>query len=250
MPIEVGGGIGSVGGLRSPLAFLNPDDIASMTVLKDASATAIYGSRGANGVILIETTAGRAAAGSPTKVSYRGNFSASTIDNTPQVLNAAQFRDAVAAQAPEVLGVLGSETTDWYDAVTDNSFGQEHTLCIFRETCGDVPVIEHNGDFYSCDHFVDYEHHLGNIQEVPWVELLESPAQREFGQEKLDSLPRYCRACEVRSMCNGGCPRNRFISTPDGEPGLNYLCAGYRRFFNHCQPFVSQVAALWRQQAT
>ncbi len=128
VPIEVGGGIGSVGGLRSPLAFLNPDDIASMTVLKDASATAIYGSRGANGVILIETTAGRAAAGAPTKVTYRGNFSGSTIDNSPNVLNAAQFRDAVAAQAPEVLGVLGDESTDWYDAMTDTGFGQEHTL--------------------------------------------------------------------------------------------------------------------------
>jgi uncharacterized protein len=145
---------------------------------------------------------------------------------------------------------IGQVKVQIFEEAARTAFGQEHTLCIFRETCGDVPVIEHNGDFYSCDHFVDYEHRLGNIQEVPWVELLESPAQREFGQAKLDSLPRYCRACEVRAMCNGGCPKNRFISTPDGEPGLNYLCAGYRRFFNHCQPFVSQVAALWRQQAT
>ena len=130
VPLAIGGGLGSIGGLRSPLAFLNPDDIKTMTVLKDASATAIYGSQGANGVILIETTAGRAAAGAPTRVTYRGNISGSTIDNQPHVLNTAQFRDAVASQAPEVLGVLGDENTDWYDAVTRNGFGQEHTVAV------------------------------------------------------------------------------------------------------------------------
>jgi iron complex outermembrane receptor protein len=130
VPLAVGGGLGSIGGLRSALAFLNPDDIKSMTVLKDASATAIYGSQGANGVVIIETTAGRAAAGAPTRVTYRGNISGSTIDNQPHVLNTPQFQDAVAAQAPEVLGVLGNENTDWYDAVTQNGFGQEHSLAV------------------------------------------------------------------------------------------------------------------------
>jgi len=144
---------------------------------------------------------------------------------------------------------IGRIKVQIFEEAARTAFGQEHTLCIFRETCGDVPVIEHNGDFYSCDHFVDAEHRLGNIQEIPWVELLESPAQRAFGQAKLDSLPRYCRSCEVRAMCNGGCPKNRFMPTPDGETGLNYLCAGYKRFFTHCRPFVSQIAALWRQQA-
>jgi len=80
------------------------------------------------------------------------------------------------------------------------------------------------------------------------VELLESPEQRAFGLAKLDSLPRICRECEVRSMCHGECPKNRFLQTPDGEEGLNYLCAGYKRFFNHCKPFVSQVAAQWKKQ--
>jgi len=127
------------------------------------------------------------------------------------------------------------------------SFGQEHALCIFRKTCGDVPVIEHNGDFFSCDHFVNDKHHLGNIQETPLVELLESQAQRAFGQAKLNTLPHYCQACDVRAMCNGECPKNRFILTPDGETGLNYLCAGYKRFFTYCQPFVTEVARLWRQ---
>jgi uncharacterized protein len=135
-----------------------------------------------------------------------------------------------------------------FDEAARTAFGQEHALCIFRKTCGDVPVIEHNGDFFSCDHFVDAKHRLGNIQERPLVELLESLEQRAFGQTKSDTLPRYCQTCEVRNMCHGGCPKDRILHTPDGEEGLNYLCAGYKRFFTHCQPFVAELSALWRQQ--
>jgi len=124
------------------------------------------------------------------------------------------------------------------------ALGQGHTLCIFKETCGGIPVIEHNGDFFSCDHFVDAAHRLGNIRTTPLVNLLESPAQKAFGQAKLDTLPRYCQTCSVRATCNGECPKNRFIETPDGEPGLNYLCAGYQKFFTHCEPFLAQVRAL------
>jgi uncharacterized protein len=144
---------------------------------------------------------------------------------------------------------IGRVKVQIFEEATRTAFNQEHSICIFRPTCGDIPVVEHNGDFYSCDHYVDVEHRLGNIVETPLVELLESPAQRAFGRAKLEALPRYCRGCEVRAMCNGGCPKNRFLETPDGEPGLNYLCAGYRRFFNHCRPFVSEVAALWRRQS-
>jgi uncharacterized protein len=143
---------------------------------------------------------------------------------------------------------VGSIKVQIFEEATRTAFDQEHSLCIFRPICGDIPVIEHNGDFYSCDHFVDIEHRLGNIQETPLVELLESPAQRIFGQAKLDTLPRYCLECEVREMCNGECPKNRFIQTPDGEPGLNYLCAGYKHFFTHCKPFVQEVATQWRRQ--
>jgi len=128
------------------------------------------------------------------------------------------------------------------------AFGQEHSLCIFRPVCGEIPVVERNGNFYSCDHFVDAEHCLGNVRETPLVDLLESPAQRAFGREKLEKLPRFCRACEVRIMCNGECPKNRFGLAPDGEPGLNYLCAGYKKFFRKAQPFVATVAAEWRRQ--
>jgi len=135
-----------------------------------------------------------------------------------------------------------------FEEATRTAFDQEHSLCIFRPVCGEIPVVEHNGDFYSCDHYVDAEHRLGNIKQTPLVELLESPAQRAFGQIKRDALPGYCLECEVRDMCNGECPKNRFIRTPDGEPGLNYLCAGYKRFFNHCRSFVKEVAAQWRRQ--
>jgi uncharacterized protein len=93
---------------------------------------------------------------------------------------------------------------------------------------------------------VDADHRLGNIAETPLGELLDSPAQRAFGQAKLDRLPRYCRACEVRPMCNGACPKDRFIRTPEGEDGLSYLCAGYKRFFLHSLPYVVQQAALVR----
>ena len=128
------------------------------------------------------------------------------------------------------------------------AFNLEHTLCIFKKTCGGVPVIEYNGDFYSCDHFVHKEHLIGNIRTAPLNSLLQSPAQLSFGQDKLNSLPEYCLKCEVVEMCNGACPKDRFIETPDGVPGLNYLCEGYKLFFNHCEPFVEQVAEVWREK--
>jgi uncharacterized protein len=164
---------------------------------------------------------------------------------------AEAFGDFLCAIYDEWLSQdIGRIQVQIFEEAARTGLGHEHALCIFRKTCGDVPVIEHNGDFYSCDHFVDVEHRLGNIREVPLVELLESPAQRAFGQAKLDMLPRYCQGCEVLAMCNGGCPKDRFIQTPDGEAGLNYLCAGYKRFFTHCRPFVQELAALWRQQSS
>ena len=141
---------------------------------------------------------------------------------------------------------LGRIAVQIFEEAVRPARGLQHSLCVFRETCGEVPVIEHNGDFFSCDHFVDAQHRLGNIAETPLVEMLESRAQQAFGQAKHDRLPRYCRTCEVRPMCNGGCPKDRFIRTPDGEEGLNYLCAGYKRFFIHSLPYVLKLAALAR----
>jgi len=143
---------------------------------------------------------------------------------------------------------IGRLKVQIFEEAARTAFGREHALCIFRKTCGDVPVIEHNGDFFSCDHFVDPQHRLGNIMQTPLAEFLESPRQRGFGEAKLASLPQYCRSCEVRQMCHGECPKNRILPTPSGEPGLNYLCAGYKHFFNHCRPFVEALSAQWRLQ--
>ena len=109
-------------------------------------------------------------------------------------------------------------------------------LCIFDETCGLALAMEHNGDVYSCDHYVEPGYRLGNIREIPLNEIVVMDRQQQFGRAKRDTLPQYCLDCEVRFVCNGGCPKNRFIRTPDGEAGLNYLCAGYRAFFNHVRP--------------
>lgn len=111
--------------------------------------------------------------------------------------------------------------------------GNRASLCIFQETCGTALALEHNGDVFSCDHYVEPAHKVGNIIDIPLAEIVVSDQQRAFGLAKRDTLPCYCRECDVRFMCNGGCPKNRFIKTPDGEDGLNYLCAGYQAFFRH-----------------
>ncbi len=131
--------------------------------------------------------------------------------------------------------------------VTLGSHVGEYSLCIFSPTCGNALAIEHNGDLYSCDHYVEPDYLLGNIQETHMLELVASQKQRKFGQDKMDTLPRYCQECEVRYACHGGCPRNRFIETPDGEPGLNYLCAGYKQFFNHVERPMQMMANLLKQ---
>ncbi len=108
-----------------------------------------------------------------------------------------------------------------FDVALGAWYGQTPSLCIFAPTCGNTLAIEHNGDLYSCDHFVEPKYFLGNIQEENMLELVASEQQRKFGRDKLDTLPRYCQECEVRFMCNGGCPKNRFTKTPEGEGGLN-----------------------------
>jgi uncharacterized protein len=120
-----------------------------------------------------------------------------------------------------------------FDVALAAWIGSNPGLCIFEETCGAALALEHNGDVYSCDHYVEPEYLLGNIDIIPLDQIVTSEKQIAFGQAKRDTLPQYCLDCEVRFVCNGGCPKNRFIETPDGEPGLNYLCAGYRAFFNH-----------------
>ncbi len=122
--------------------------------------------------------------------------------------------------------------------------------CVFEETCGGALAIEHNGDVYACDHFVYPQYHLGNILNQHLGALVESPAQIQFGMDKKNKLPRYCQTCSVRFACNGECPKHRFESTPDGDPGLNYLCSAYKHFFNHIDPYMRVMADLYnRKQA-
>jgi uncharacterized protein len=125
--------------------------------------------------------------------------------------------------------------------------GAPPAVCVFAPTCGNALALEHNGDLYSCDHYVEPDYLLGNIQQTPMIELVASDKQRQFGQDKLDSLPRFCRECDVRFVCHGGCPKNRFIETPDGEPGLNYLCDGYKAFFHHINRPMRLMADLLRR---
>jgi len=129
-----------------------------------------------------------------------------------------------------------------FDVALESWLGLDPSLCVFRRTCGAAMAMEHTGDLYSCDHFVYPEHKLGNIAETALQELASSPQQKKFGQDKLDTLPRYCRQCTVRFACNGECPKHRFLRTPDGEPGLNYLCAGYKHFFTHIDPYMRFMA--------
>jgi uncharacterized protein len=143
---------------------------------------------------------------------------------------------------------IGEVKIQIFEEAARSAFDQEHTLCIFKVNCGGVPVAEYNGDFYSCDHYVDKDHFLGNISDHSLTWFLDSKRQKDFGRAKSIDLPRYCVECEVRSMCNGECPKNRFILTPDGETGLNYLCSGYKYFFNHCRPFVEAIAEAWKNQ--
>jgi uncharacterized protein len=140
---------------------------------------------------------------------------------------------------------IGKIKVQIFEETARTAFYQNHTLCIFKVYCGGVPVVEHNGDFYSCDHYVDKEHLLGNIRNHTLSDYLDSEKQKSFGQAKSLTLPRYCTECEYLSMCNGECPKNRFISTPAGEKGLNYLCSGYKYFFKHCSPFIQAIKEEW-----
>ena len=129
------------------------------------------------------------------------------------------------------------------------AFGLEHSLCILRKTCGRVPALETNGDLYSCDHYVTPEYRLGNLNASTLAGLLECPQQQAFGRAKWDSLPGPCLACDVLAMCHGGCPKNRFALTPQGEFGLNVLCEGYKRFFLHCRPLIEALAVMREDSA-
>ena len=126
-----------------------------------------------------------------------------------------------------------------FDTALEIWYSGHASLCLFKETCGSAMAIEHNGDIYSCDHFVYPENKLGNLMEETLDKIVNSEQQIKFGNDKRNTLPKYCVECEVKFVCNGECPKHRFIHTPDGEYGLNYLCAGYKHFFNYINPYMN-----------
>jgi uncharacterized protein len=141
---------------------------------------------------------------------------------------------------------VGTMFVQTFDGVLASWLRGYSTLCIFQPVCGEGVALEHNGDVYSCDHFVEPKHLLGNIMDRPLGELIAGDAQRAFGRRKSESLPAYCRACKYLFACNGECPKNRFASTPDGEAGLNYLCPGLRIFFQRTEKPMRMMARLLR----
>ena len=141
---------------------------------------------------------------------------------------------------------VGKVFVQMFDTALGRWLGAPGGLCVFQETCGLALAMEHNGDVYSCDHFVEPRHRLGNLLEMPLTELVGSVQQKQFGIDKRESLPRYCRECPVLFACNGGCPKDRTDLTPDGEPGLNHLCSGFKTFFTHVDKPMRIMAGLLR----
>lgn len=128
--------------------------------------------------------------------------------------------------------------------------GKPANICVMSDTCGRVLAMEHDGSVYACDHFVEPGHRLGAVTVDGFASLVEAPEQRAFGDAKHDALPSCCLACPVRRFCNGGCPKDRFATSPEGETGLNYLCAGYLRLYSHLLPYVERMVALTREGRT
>lgn len=170
---------------------------------------------------------------------------------TEQSVTARQYGDFLIGVFDEwVRHDIGRVFVQIFDVALAAWMGQRPGLCVFEPTCGLGLALEHNGDLYACDHFVEPNYKRGNIMETPLIDMVASDAQWKFGQDKRDTLPQQCRECPVRFVCNGGCPKNRILTTSDGEPGLNYLCEGYKAFFTHIdRPMQMMVEELRHRRA-
>lgn len=170
-------------------------------------------------------------------------------DVTDRSVTGAQYGQFLIEVFDEwVRNDVGEVFVQLFDVALGVWLGHPSALCVFAETCGGALALEHNGDLYSCDHFVEPRHRLGNVAETPLADLVHSEQQRQFGLNKRDELPRFCRECDVRFICNGGCPKDRILTTPDGEPGLNYLCDGFKAFFTHIDQPMKTMARLIMNQ--
>jgi len=141
---------------------------------------------------------------------------------------------------------IGTVHVQMFDTTLANFYGEPGGMCVHAETCGLQLAIEHTGDLYSCDHFVEPDYLLGNIEDKHMLELIVSPQQQKFGRDKFDTLTQYCLDCDVRFACNGGCPKDRFATSPYGEEGQHYLCPSYKDFFHHVTPAMQQMSAFLR----
>ncbi len=141
---------------------------------------------------------------------------------------------------------IGAVYVQMFDTALANFHGEPGGMCVHAETCGRQLALEHTGDLYSCDHFVEPGYLLGNIADDHMLDLIVLPQQAKFGQDKRDSLTQYCRSCDVLTACRGGCPKDRFATSPLGEPGQHYLCPGYEAFFRHVREPMLAMSALLR----
>ncbi len=166
---------------------------------------------------------------------------------TPWSVDANEFGDFLI----EIFDVwiqtdVGQVFVQIFDTSLESWLGVEPSLCIFRKECGNALAVEHNGDVYSCDHFVFPKYLQGNLMESSLLPIIENESQREFGRKKATDLPQQCLQCDVLFACRGECPKNRFLKTDEGDPNLNYLCAGYLKFFHHIDPTMRQMAEALR----
>lgn len=162
----------------------------------------------------------------------------------PFSVDSEKWGDFLCAVFDEwVKGDVGDYYVQLFDATLANWVGEQPGVCTLAPSCGHAGVMEFNGDLYSCDHFVFPEYKLGNIHTQTLTEMMYSERQLQFGADKRNRLPAQCKACEYLFACNGECPKNRFLHTADGEPGLNYLCKGYKKYFRHVAPYMDFMKA-------
>jgi uncharacterized protein len=167
---------------------------------------------------------------------------------TPYSVTAKQWGEFLCAIFEEwVRNDVGEMFVQLFDTTLANWVGAPAGVCTMSKYCGQGAAIEHNGDVYSCDHFVFPEYKLGNIHDNSLISMMYGTKQREFSEAKYRSLPKQCRKCRYEFACHGECPRNRFISTADGEPGLNYLCEGYHAFFTKAHKAMDYMSQQLKQ---
>ncbi len=163
----------------------------------------------------------------------------SEVRLAPFSVDAGQWGDFLCTLFDEWLKEdVGTYYIQLFDATLANWVGEQPGVCTLARHCGHAGVMEFNGDVYACDHFVFPEYKLGNIHTQTLTGMMYSERQLRFGSDKQDKLPASCKACEYLFACNGECPKNRFLHTADGEPGVNYLCKGYKQFFEHVAPYM------------